>query len=95
MGGRTLNAPVVAMTADPTGGYWLVAADGGVFSFGPAAFFGSMGGTRLNAAIVGITAAPSDLQTPWRRRARGFSPAQVATFVRRIPVTLRRSLIAW
>jgi hypothetical protein len=36
-----LNAPVVAIGPDDaTGGYWLVAADGGVFSFG-AAFFGA------------------------------------------------------
>lgn len=37
------NAPIVGMAATPTGkGYWLVAADGGVFSFGDAAFFGSL-----------------------------------------------------
>src|SRR5437868_3590084 len=29
-------------------GYWLVASDGGVFSFGSAKFFGSTGGTALN-----------------------------------------------
>jgi len=28
----------------PTGkGYWLVAADGGIFSFGDARFYGSLG----------------------------------------------------
>jgi hypothetical protein len=31
-----------------------VASDGGIFSFGDAAFFGSEGGTRLNQPIVGI-----------------------------------------
>ena len=32
---------MVGMTADPaTGGYWLVASDGGIFSFG-APFFGA------------------------------------------------------
>jgi hypothetical protein len=45
------------MTADPsTGGYWLVASDGGVFSF-HATFFGSMD-TRpavVQRDIVGIT----------------------------------------
>ena len=35
----------------------LVAADGGVFSFGNAAFYGSMGGA-FNAPVVGITATP-------------------------------------
>ena len=40
-----LNQPVVGMAADQTGhGYWLVARDGGIFSFGDAAFYGSTGG---------------------------------------------------
>ena len=36
-------------------GYWLVAEDGGVFAFGDAAFYGSMGGHHLNAPVVGMT----------------------------------------
>ena len=40
------------------GGYWLVAFDGGIFSFGNATFYGSMGGTRLNQPITGITTGP-------------------------------------
>jgi len=40
-GGIRLNEPVVGMAADPaTGGYWLVASDGGIFSF-DAPFFGA------------------------------------------------------
>ncbi|HXW82382.1 MAG TPA: hypothetical protein VEJ84_22990, partial [Acidimicrobiales bacterium] len=39
-------------------GYWLVAADGGVFSFGDAGFYGSMGGKALNAPVVGMAATP-------------------------------------
>ena len=35
-------------------GYWLVASDGGVFTYGDAPFSGSEGGTRLNAPMVGI-----------------------------------------
>jgi hypothetical protein len=36
------NAPCVGIAATPTGkGYWLVFADGGVFTFGDAQFFGS------------------------------------------------------
>jgi hypothetical protein len=59
MGGTRLNSRIVGITATPDGGgYWMVAADGGVFSFGDAHFFGSMGGTPLNAAIVGIAATP-------------------------------------
>ena len=37
-------------------GYWLVASDGGVFSFGDAGFFGSMGGKPLDSPIVGMAA---------------------------------------
>ncbi len=39
------------------GGYWLVGSDGGVFSFGDAAFYGSLGATKLAAPIVGLTLA--------------------------------------
>lgn len=40
----------------PAGGFWVVAADGGVFSFGGAPFYGSMGGQPLNGPIVDIVA---------------------------------------
>ncbi len=40
------------------GGYWLVASDGGVFSFGDANFYGSMGGKPLNQPIVGMASTP-------------------------------------
>jgi hypothetical protein len=33
-----------------------VAADGGIFAFGDAHFFGSAGGLRLNSPVVGIVA---------------------------------------
>ena len=43
-GGAQLNKPVVGMAATPDGkGYWLVAADGGIFRFGDARFYGSTG----------------------------------------------------
>ncbi len=55
MGDQHLNAPIVSITPTPDGkGYWLAAADGGVFSFGDAGFYGSMGDQHLNAPIVGI-----------------------------------------
>jgi hypothetical protein len=54
MTGIPLNQPVVGMAVDQTtGGYWLVAKDGGIFSFN-APFLGSTGGTHLNRPIVGI-----------------------------------------
>jgi hypothetical protein len=53
------GAPIVGSDSTPGSGYWLVAGDGGVFSFGDARFFGSMGGQPLNAPMVGMTATPS------------------------------------
>jgi hypothetical protein len=54
-----LAAPMVGAAADPaTGGYWMVASDGGVFCFGGARFYGSMGGRHLNAPIVAMAAMP-------------------------------------
>jgi hypothetical protein len=35
-------------------GYWLVANDGGIFTFGTAGFHGSTGGIHLNAPMVGM-----------------------------------------
>jgi len=35
-------------------GYWFVAADGGIFSYGDAPFRGSMGGQHLNRPMVGM-----------------------------------------
>jgi hypothetical protein len=50
-----LNEAIVAMAPTSTGrGYWLVASDGGVFTFGDARFFGSTGGMRLNEPIVAM-----------------------------------------
>jgi hypothetical protein len=40
-------------------GYWFVAADGGIFTFGEARFYGSTGNVKLNQPIVGMAATPS------------------------------------
>jgi hypothetical protein len=48
----------IAATADG-GGYWLIAGDGGVFSYGNAPFLGSMGGKAISAPIVAMAATPS------------------------------------
>ena len=42
-------------------GYWLVASDGGVFTYGDAQFYGSTGGSTLNKPIVGMAATPNGL----------------------------------
>ena len=58
-GGQPLNAPIVGMAATPDGGgYWFVASDGGIFSYGDASFAGSTGSLVLNAPIAGMAAAP-------------------------------------
>ena len=54
------TGPIVGMAATPSGkGYWLVASDGGIFSFGDARFHGSTGGRRLNQPIVGMARTPN------------------------------------
>jgi hypothetical protein len=40
-------------------GYWLVGSDGGIFSFGAASFYGSMGSVPLQRPVVGITPSAS------------------------------------
>jgi murein DD-endopeptidase MepM/ murein hydrolase activator NlpD len=58
--GVRLNQPVTAAAATPDqGGYWLVSRDGGVFSFGNAAFHGSLATIRLNKPIVSMAGTPS------------------------------------
>ena len=47
------------MASTPDGkGYWLVASDGGIFSFGDAGFYGSTGALTLNKPIVGMASTP-------------------------------------
>ncbi len=48
----------------PPAGYWEVASDGGIFTFGDAKFFGSMGGLHLDKPVVGM-APTSDGQGYW------------------------------
>ncbi len=40
-------------------GYWLAAADAGVFAFGAATFHGSGADTHLNAPVVGMASTPA------------------------------------
>jgi hypothetical protein len=59
------NVPLVGMAAKLNQtGYWLVASDGGMFTFGDAGYFGSTGGELLNKPIVGMAATP-DGQGYW------------------------------
>ena len=43
------SARSLAIANQATQGYWEVGSDGGIFSFGTAHFYGSMGGMHLNA----------------------------------------------
>jgi lipoprotein-anchoring transpeptidase ErfK/SrfK len=55
-----LNSPITQIVPGPNGrGYWLMAGDGGVFTFGSARFHGSTGNKRLNAPVIGMTATPN------------------------------------
>jgi cell wall-associated NlpC family hydrolase len=55
-GALHLVQPIVGITPTPDGGgYWLVAREGGVFSFGDAGFFGSTGAIHLAQPIVALT----------------------------------------
>src|SRR5204862_3308092 len=48
---RVVNNPSGGLS-----GYWVVAPDGGIFSFGEARFFGSTGNLKLNQPILGLAA---------------------------------------
>ena len=61
--GPALSSVMVGMATDPAAhsgeqGYWMVAADGGVFAQGAATFYGSTGALRLTAPVVGMAATP-------------------------------------
>ncbi len=65
------KVPFVGMAATPDGkGYWLVAADGGVFAYGTAGFYGSMGDSSLAAPVVGMATTP-DGKGYWLAAADG------------------------
>jgi hypothetical protein len=54
------NAPATVVTQPAVAGpgYWQVASDGGIFTFGSAQFYGSTGNIKLNKPVVGMTATP-------------------------------------
>jgi hypothetical protein len=63
--GHALNSPIIGITPIPSGaGYWLLGSDGGIFSFGSAAFHGSTGAITLNKPVVGM-ASSSDGNGYW------------------------------
>jgi subtilisin family serine protease len=55
---NTISSPQPG-PARPGPGYWLVASDGGVFTYGTADYRGSTGAIDLNRPIVGMAETPS------------------------------------
>ena len=54
------GASVVPAAAALDTGYLEVASDGGLFAFGKAQFYGSMGGKPLNKPVVGLASTPDN-----------------------------------
>jgi Glycosyl hydrolases family 43 len=52
------TSPSCPASSHPPPGYWQVGADGGIFTFGDAQFYGSTGSIRLNKPVVGMAATP-------------------------------------
>jgi hypothetical protein len=52
------TATAATVGSPGTGGYWMVARDGGIFAFGDVGFLGSMGGQALYRPIIGMAATP-------------------------------------
>jgi len=58
-----LNQPIVAMAAMPDGGgYWFTAADGGLFNFGDAPFYGSGANLGLGPVVAMATNGDPTIQ---------------------------------
>jgi hypothetical protein len=55
------RATIAGPASAPGPGYWMVASDGGIFSYGSARFFGSTGAVRLNQPIVGMAPTTTGL----------------------------------
>jgi hypothetical protein len=65
-GGSSPNSPQSASVTAPStssSGYWTVAGDGGVFSFGPS-FYGSTGNLKLNQPVAAMNST-ADGQGYW------------------------------
>jgi hypothetical protein len=59
LGADHIGAPKPPPAAPAHAGYWLVANDGGIFTFGNAHFYGSTGGMHLNQPINGMARTAS------------------------------------
>ena len=80
-----LNKPIVGMAPTPDGhGYWLVASDGGIFSYGDAVFDGSAGASISTSRSSGWPPIRAEVAIGWWPPTVGSSPtATPASTVRR------------
>ena len=86
--GPALNKPIVGMAATPDGrGYWLVAADGGIFSFGDAVFYGSTGGMPSTSRSWAWRPPPTAAATGWWPPTAGSSASATPSSTARRPVS--------
>ncbi len=95
-GGAPLNQPIVTMV--PTRdrhGYWLVASDGGIFSYGDSRFYGSTGNLRLNRPIVGMSPT-NDQDGYWLVASDGgiFSYGDASFYGSTGGITLNKPIVA-
>jgi hypothetical protein len=104
-----LSAPIVGMAVTPDGrGYWLVGQDGGVFTYGDARFYGSLGGVAHTSAHDVIGLVPTkDGKGYWLCDASGIVTAfgdarkipSLLPFKARLPIvgfaTMRSGAGAW
>ena len=76
-----MRTTVVPPPVGPGTGYWLAASDGGIFPFGDAPGYGTLGNIVLNKPIVSI-AAPPDGGGYWMAASDGgvFSFGNAAFF---------------
>jgi hypothetical protein len=91
-----LNRPLVGVTATTDQqGYWMVASDGGVFSYGDAHFFGSTGNIHLNRPIVALAPTP-DAKGYWLVASDGgvFTFGDAAFYGSTGNIVLNRPIVA-
>ncbi len=93
--GVGLARPVVGLANTASkAGYWLVAGDGGIFSYGDAGFYGSTGGIRLDQPVVAMASTPSG-RGYWLVAADGgiFSYGDAAFFGSTGGIPLNRPIV--
>ena len=82
--GSTSTRPLPGVAATPDGrGYWLVAADGGIFAFGDARYYGSLGARPSQPAHRRHASTPTAGGTGWWPPTEASSPLGTPVFMGR------------